>query len=56
MGIAVAIICWFVSRSEARLEADIKEIGARTDIAMTRIDGLYGIIIEMLKCKKHSDD
>lgn len=63
MGIAVAIICWFVSRSEARLDADIKEIGARTDIAMTRIDGamsridsLHGIIIEMLRDKKHERD
>lgn len=56
MGIAVAIICWFVSRSEARLDADIKEIGLRSDCAMSRIDSamhridrVYGIIFEMLK-------
>ena len=59
IGIAVAIICWFVSRSEARLDADIKEIGLRCDCAMARIDStmdridrLHNIILDIIRDKK----
>lgn len=48
LGIATAVLCWFMNR----LDSDVKSAITRIDAAHARIDGVHAMIIQMITSKK----